>query len=135
MIVRRVIVTALAGASVLAAGAANGADGAKAEGVALAGPSPRPYPSHARAASAVKGRVQGKHPHRVHRHRPRTVVRCQSDGTDQVDEIENDGEEPRHYVSPGSPAPAAGCPSVQQALGIANLLDGGHRTRPVRPVR
>lgn len=136
--IRRVIVAALAGASVLAAGA---------EGTALADPVPRPVlkplPPRAQAGSAAKAHVQdGQHPRRVRHHRPRTVVRCQSDGTEQIDEIDSDDDGPRHYVSPDAPGPAGNCPGARQALAIADLLDGGTRRAvrhsrriPVRAVR
>jgi hypothetical protein len=107
MVIRGVIVAALAGASVLAAGV---------EGTALA--DPPPSPAHAKR--------------KVWRHPPRTVVRCQSDGTDQINEIDDDSDEPRHYVSPDDPTPAGRCPDIRQALGIADLLDGG-AARSTRP--
>lgn len=122
--IRRIVVATLAGASVLAAGA---------QGTALA--DPVPSPAHAKEAkAAAKARDQARkarHVRRVH-HRPRNVVRCQSDGSDQVDEIDDESDEPRHYVSPDSPAPAGTCPGLQEALGIANILGGGGRTRPAR---
>lgn len=120
--IRRVLVATLAGASVLAAGA---------EGTALAGPAPSP--AHAKEARAVKAHGgRARHVRRA-RHRPRTVVRCQSDGTDRVEEIDDESDEPRHYVSPESDAPAGTCPGLRDALGIANILgEGGGRTRPAR---
>ena len=131
----------IAGASVVAAGALAGTGGA-----VLADPLPKP-PGRAQAKPAApaqvkqpvhaagKGRGPARHPGRRH-HRPRTVVRCQNDDTDQLDEIDNDGDEPRHYVSPESTAPGGGC--AQDALNLAGLLAGDHHTRARtarRPVR
>lgn len=120
--IRGVVVATLAGACVLAAGA---------EGTALADPAPSP--AHARQARAVKAHADRARHVRRARHRPRTVVRCQSEGTDQIDEIDDESDEPRHYVSPDDPAPAGSCPGLQEALGIANILGGGaRRTRSAR---
>jgi hypothetical protein len=114
--IRRVLVATLAGASVLAAGA---------PGTALADPAPSP--AHTRQARVVKAHADRARHVRRARHRPRTVVRCQSEGTDQIDEIDDESDEPRHYVSPDTPAPAGTCPGLQEALGIANVLGGGAR--------
>jgi hypothetical protein len=62
-------------------------------------------------------------------------VRCQNDGTDQIDEIDNDGDEPRHIVSPDPVAPTGSCPGFKNALGMAGLLGGDHRTRTDRAWR
>jgi hypothetical protein len=101
------------------------------ESVAAADPLPRPN-AHARGV-AGKGHGSTRHGagRKGHHHiRPRTVVRCQNDDTDQIDEIDNDGGEPQHIVSPGGAAPGGGhCAGVRDALGIAGLLAGDHRTR------
>jgi hypothetical protein len=129
----------IAGASVVAAGALAGTGGA-----ALADPLPRPpgraqakrpAPAQAGQPAHPAGKGPARHAGR-HHHRPRTVVRCQNDDTDQLDEIDDDGDEPRHYVAPGSTAPSGGC--AQDALNLAGLLAGDHRTRARtarRPVR
>jgi hypothetical protein len=66
---------------------------------------------------------------RHHHQQPRTVVRCQNDDTDQLDEFDGEGE-PVHIVSPGGAAPAGGnCPGAQDALGIAGILSGDHHRR------
>jgi hypothetical protein len=122
-----VLVTTLAGASVLAAGTA---------GAGLADPSPVPHGRAVRSgpATAGRGHLQGRHSGtgRKGRHqRPRTVVRCQSDDTDQVDEIDDDTEEPRHHVVPGGTvAPSGSCSGVGEALGIADILAGDRPRGP-----
>jgi hypothetical protein len=104
-------------------------------GAAVADPVPRP------SAHGVAGKGNGATRHGVvrkgHHHlRPRTVVRCQNDDTEQIDEFDNDGGEPVHIVSPGAAEAAGGrCPGAQDALGIADLLAGGHRARARVPAR
>lgn len=114
------------GASVVAAGALAGMGGA-----ALADPLPKP-PGRAQAAQHVTAKGHTRTGRKAGRHRPRTVVRCQNDDTDQTDEIDTDGDEPRHFVSPDVTAPAAGC--SRDALNLAGLLAGDHRTRAHRSV-
>ncbi|HZE30131.1 MAG TPA: hypothetical protein VE198_01690 [Actinoallomurus sp.] len=98
-------------------------------GVAAADPPPKP------SAHGVAGKGNAATRHGVgrngHRHlRPRTVVRCQNDDTEQLDEFDSDNDEPLHIVSPDTAAPAGGrCPGIRDALGIADILAGGHRTR------
>lgn len=119
-----------AGASVVAAGALAGTGGA-----ALADPLPGPQgQAQAGQHGASKGRTQPGHIRKVghHHSRPRTVVRCQNDDTDQSDDIDSDDDEPRHYISPGSTAPAGGC--AKDALNLAGML-AGDRTRADPPVR
>jgi hypothetical protein len=106
-------------------------------GVAVADPLPRPgaHGVAGKGNAATKHGVVRKGHHHV---RPRTVVRCQNDDTDQLDEFDSDSDsdEPLHVVSPGTAAPAGGqCPGVQDALGIADILAGGHRTRGRVPAR
>ena len=104
-------------------------------GVAVADPPPRP------GAHGVAGKGNAATHHAVgrrgHHHvRPRTVVRCQNDDTEQIDEFDDDGGEPLHIVSPGTAEAAGGrCPGAQDALGIADILAGGHRTRARVPAR
>ena len=63
-------------------------------------------------------------------------MRCQDDDTEQIDEFDDDGDEPLHTVSPGATEPAGGrCPGLQDALGLAGILAGGHRTRANRQGR
>lgn len=104
-------------------------------GVAVADPQPRPS-AH---GVAGKGNTATRHGvgRRGHHHvRPRTVVRCQNDDTEQIDEFDNDGGEPLHIVPPGTAEAAGGsCPGAQDALGIADILAGGHRTRARVPAR
>lgn len=91
-------------------------------GVAVAGPAPRP---------PVQKQVS--HTRTVHHPRPRTVVRCQNDDTDQIDEFGDDGDEPRHSFTPTE---SAGGRCTGDALGIARVLAGQHaRPRATRPVR
>jgi hypothetical protein len=98
-------------------------------GAAVAGPVPRP--PAARQAAAHKQAGRGEHVH--HRPRPRTVLRCQSDDTDQIDEFGDDGDEPRHSFTPTEPG---GGRCSGDALGIARILAGEHpRSRAARPVR
>ena len=98
-------------------------------GVAAADPRPRP------SAHGVAGKGNAATRHGVgrkgrHHLRPRTVVRCQNDDTEQLDEFDNDSDEPLHIVSPGTAAPAGErCPGIRDALGIADILAGGRRTR------
>jgi hypothetical protein len=122
-----------AGASVVAAGALAGTGGA-----VLAGPLPKP-PGQAQAVrsehAAGKGRAQARHGGHAagRRHaRPRTVVRCQNDDTDQTDEFDTDSDSdtPSHFVSPDSTAPAGRC--SRDALALAGLLSGDHRTHAAR---
>jgi hypothetical protein len=120
-----------AGASVVAAGALAGTGGA-----VLAGPLPKP-PGQAQAGQPrhVASRSQAQPRHGGHaagrRHvRPRTVVRCQNDDTDQTDEIDSDSDGPSHFVSPDITAPAGRC--SRDALDLAGLLAGDHRTRAGR---
>jgi hypothetical protein len=98
-------------------------------GVAAADPPPKPR-AH---GAAGKGNAATRHGvgHKGHHHvRPRAVVRCQNDDTEQIDEFDNDGDEPPHTVSPSAVEPAGGrCPGLQDALGLAGILAGGHRTR------
>jgi hypothetical protein len=119
----------LAGVTIVAAALAGTA------GVAVADPLPRPN-AH---GAAGKGNAATRHAvgRRGHHHvRPRTVVRCQNDDTEQIDEFDSDGGEPLHTVSPGTVAPAgSACPGAQDALGIADMLAGGHRTRARVPAR
>jgi hypothetical protein len=103
-------------------------------GAAVADPPPRPS-AH---GVAEKGNAATRHGvgRRGHHHvRPRTVVRCQNDDTEQIDEFDDDGE-PLHVVSPGTAEAAGGrCPGARDALGIAGMLAGGHRTRARVPAR
>jgi hypothetical protein len=104
-------------------------------GVAVADPLPKPgaHGVAGKGNAATKHGVVRKGHHHV---RPRTVVRCQNDDTDQLDEFDSDSDEPLHVVSPGATVPAGGqCPGVQDALGIADILGGGHRTRGRVPAR
>jgi hypothetical protein len=111
----------LAGVTVVAAALAGTA------GVAVADPLPKPNAHTGKGNTATRHGVARKGHHHV---RPRTVVRCQNDDTEQIDEFDSDGGEPLHTVSPGTVAPAgSGCPGAQDALGIADILAGGHRTR------
>ncbi len=112
---------ARAACAVLAAGAVAGTGS-----VALADLGPEP---------AVPASAHVRHPGTVrkagHRHlRARTVVRCQSDGTDQIEDFDDEGLEPRHIV--GETTPTGRCADVLGALGIAGVLPREHRTRPVR---
>lgn len=125
-----VLLTTLAGASVLAAGTAC---------PGLADPLPGPHVRAAQTGPATTGRahLQARHPgtgRKARHHRPRTVLRCQSDDTDQIDEIDDDSEEPRHYAAPGGTVASPGsCLGAGQALGIAGILAGDRpRGRRVR---
>ncbi|GAB2828616.1 hypothetical protein GCM10027176_36000 [Actinoallomurus bryophytorum] len=104
-------------------------------GAAFADPLPRPG-GH---GVAGKGNTATRHGvvHKGHHHlRPHTVVRCQNDDTEQIDDFDSDGGEPVHIVSPGAAeAAGGGCPGAQDALGIADVLAGGHRTRAGVPLR
>jgi hypothetical protein len=51
-------------------------------------------------------------------------VRCQNDETEQTDEFDDDGLEPRHVVTPGG---ADGACS-RDALNIADILAGDRPT-------
>jgi hypothetical protein len=94
-------------------------------GTAVAGPVPRPPSARQAAAPRPAGH------HGATRHHPRTVMRCQSDDTDQIEEF-GDDDEPRDSFTP---AEASGRCSGD-ALGIARILAGDHpRRRPARPVR
>jgi hypothetical protein len=101
-------------------------------GVAVADPVPRPH-GVAGKGNAATWHAVGRRGH--HHVRPRTVVRCQNDDTEQIDEFDNDGGEPLHHVSPGTEAAGGRCPGAQDALGIADILAGGHRTRARVPAR
>lgn len=97
-------------------------------GAAAAAPAPRPPAARQRQAG---------HPGHVgavrHHPRPRTVMRCQNDDTDQIDDFGDDGDEPRHSFTP---AGSAGGRCTGDALGIARVLAGEHpRSRAARPVR
>jgi len=88
-------------------------------GTAVAGPAPRPPAQKPKPA----GHAKAGH----HHSRPRTVVRCQNDDTDQLDEFGDDGEEPRHVLTPAQTGTAGRC--AGDALDIARILAGDH----VRP--
>lgn len=93
-------------------------------GAAVAGPAPGP--------PAQKQAGHTGHIRTVHHPRPRTVARCQSDDTDQIDEFGDDGDEPRHSFTPTESAGRCS----EDALGIARVLAGEHaRPRAARPVR
>jgi hypothetical protein len=84
--------------------------------VAVADPAPvSRHPAVGRGHVAL-----GRHAHRPGRHRPRAVVRCQNDETDQTDDIDSDDIEPRHVVTPG----AADGTCSRDALNIAGILAG-----------
>jgi hypothetical protein len=102
-------------------------------GAAVAGPVPRP-PSQKQDQKQDQKQVgQTGHIRTVHHHpRPRAVVRCQNDETDQIDEFGDDVDEPRHSFTPTESA--GRCSG--DALGIARVLAGEHaRPRVARPVR
>jgi hypothetical protein len=96
-------------------------------GTAVAGPAPRPpapkAAGHAKAGHAKAGPAKAGH----HHSRPQTVVRCQNDDTDQLDEFGDDDEEPRHVLTPIQAGPAGRC--AGDALDIARVL-AGDRARP-----
>ncbi|MDN3359234.1 hypothetical protein [Actinomadura sp. DC4] len=92
-------------------------------GAAVAAPVPRPVAPKPVAQRHVKA---GHHHPRLH-----TIVRCQNDDTEQIDEFGDEGEEPRHTLTP---AGAPGC--SRAALDIARILAGDRaRPRAARPVR
>ena len=94
-------------------------------GAAVAGPVPRP-PAQKQAGHT--GHTRTAH------HRPHTVVRCQNDDTEQIDEFGDDGDEPQHSFTPIQAAPGGRC--SRDALGIARTLAGDRaRPRTARPVR
>jgi hypothetical protein len=88
--------------------------------VAAADPAPVPVTRHSVAGKGHPGRA--RHARRPGHHRawPRTVVRCQNDDTEQTDDIDGDGIEPRHVVTPG----AADGACSRDALNIADILAG-----------
>jgi hypothetical protein len=103
---------------------------------AAAAPSPRPVAGRTAAprdASRADGGHSAGHGRGRAHHRPRAVVRCQNDETDQVDEFDSDDDEPRHVIGPGRPAPYGHCPGYRDALALAGLLGTGGR--PGRTVR
>jgi hypothetical protein len=112
---------------------------------AAAGPSPQPAGRpHAEQQDHTtgKGRLSTGHAGRAehagggrtgrHHPRPHSVVRCQNDETDQVDEFDNEDGEPRHIVAPSRPDAAGHCIGSREALAIAGLLGGD---RPAAPGR
>ena len=79
-------------------------------GVAVADPPPKPG-AHGPAAKGNTATGHGVARKGHHHVRPRTVVRCQNDDTEQIDEFDSEDDEPLHTVSPGTPEPAGGrCP-------------------------
>jgi hypothetical protein len=56
---------------------------------------------------------RGRHPVRV-RHRPRTVVRCQGDDLDQVEDFDNESPDLEHVTRPGQ---TDRCPSLRGVFG------------------
>src|SRR3569833_2478035 len=91
----------------------------------VAGPRP-PAPQQAATGHSghAAGRAKAGHP------RPRTVVRCQNDETDQIDEFDTDRDEPRHIVTPAGNTQAGHCAGSRDAIEIARILAGEHRARP-----
>ena len=90
-----------------------------------ADPRPRPVrrPDAHHAQVAHPGGRQARH-----HVRPRAVVRCQSDGTNEVDEFDDQDGLPQYTFSPGgSPAAQAGECSGR-ALDIARILAGDRPT-------
>jgi hypothetical protein len=91
-----------------------------------AGADPVPRPPRQPAAH----HAQVKRPHHV---RPRTVVRCQSDGDDQVEEFDDQDDLPQYTFSPGAVPAARSGECSGRALDIARVLAGDRR--PVRRPR
>jgi hypothetical protein len=127
--------TAVVGRAHTAGAARTAALTASANGTAsaaVAGPLPRPPRTAAGAARRPAGhhrRGRNAYP------RPRTVVRCQNDDSEQIDEIDNDGIAPSHVITPAGGAPAGSCAGAEDALGIARALAGDRPVRTVRPAR
>ncbi|MCW2862205.1 MAG: hypothetical protein JWP48_3913 [Actinoallomurus sp.] len=101
-------------------------------GRADTGPSPQPGGRSRTQQDHTTGRAGQGGGRRTGHHRPRSVVRCQNDETDQLDEFDDEDGEPRHSVAPSRPDAAGHCVGSREALQIAGLLGGA---RPAAPRR
>jgi hypothetical protein len=100
-------------------------------GRAATGPAPQPDGRPRTQQDHATGRA-GHGGGRRPGHHPRSVVRCQNDETDQLDEFDDEDGEPRHIVPPSRPDATGHCVGSREALQIAGLLGGA---RPAGPRR
>jgi hypothetical protein len=101
-------------------------------GRAGTGPSPQPGGRPRTQQDHTSGRAGHGGGRKTGHHHPRSVVRCQNDETDQLDEFDDEDGEPRHVVAPSRPDAAGHCVGSREALQIAGLLGGARRAAPRR---